>query len=136
MILSKYLILGRDRCVRVICAGAVSALAVVAVGAMTADLMIQAPMAAAQNIGQRVVSGTVVNDAEAIQSGATVFLKDLKTKLIRSYTTEADGAFRFTQVNMAEDHEVWAELNGKKSAVKTVSSWDARKKFVVELKLK
>jgi hypothetical protein len=136
MILSKCLVLGRDRCLKGICAGAVSALAVVAVGAMTAGLVMQAPTAAAQNIGQRIVSGTVVNDADAIQPGATVFLKDLKTKSIRSYTTEADGVFRFTQVNMAEDHEVWAELNGKKSAVKTVSSWDARKLFQIELKLK
>lgn len=91
---------------------------------------------AAQNIGQRVVSGFVVNEAGAVQVGATVFLKNLKTKAIRSYTTAADGKFHFTQANMSEDHEVWAELNGKKSAVKTVSSWDARKLFECELKLK
>ena len=28
---------------------------------------------------------------------------------------------------MAEDHELWAEKDGKKSVVKTVSQWDARK---------
>jgi hypothetical protein len=37
---------------------------------------------------------------------------------------------------MAEDHELWAEKDGKKSSVKTVSSWDSRKDFVCELKLK
>jgi hypothetical protein len=37
---------------------------------------------------------------------------------------------------MAEDHELWAEKNGKKTAVKTVSSWDTRKIFEVELRLK
>jgi hypothetical protein len=37
---------------------------------------------------------------------------------------------------MAEEHELWAEKDGKKSAVKTVSSWDTRKAFEVELKLK
>jgi hypothetical protein len=37
---------------------------------------------------------------------------------------------------MSEDHELWAEDHGRKSAVKTVSSWDARKEFEVELKLK
>jgi len=37
---------------------------------------------------------------------------------------------------MAVDFEIWAEKNGKKSAVKTVSSWDARKEFDCELKLK
>ena len=69
-------------------------------------------------------------------AGATVFLKDLKSKNIRSYTTTERGRFRFAQVNMAEEHELWAEKDGKKSAVKTVSSWDTRKAFEVELKLK
>jgi hypothetical protein len=90
----------------------------------------------AQNIGQRVVLGSVIDANSAMVSGATVFLKDLKTKTIRSYTTQADGRFRFTQVNMAEDHELWADKEGKKSAVKTVSSWDARKEFETELRLK
>jgi hypothetical protein len=90
----------------------------------------------AQNIGQRVVDGIVV-DAGGVQvSGATVFLKDLKTKLIRSFTSDPTGKFRFTQVDMAEDHELWAEKDGHKSPVKTVSQWDARKDFQTELKLK
>jgi hypothetical protein len=90
----------------------------------------------AQNLGQRVVLGTVVDSGSAPVVGATVFLKDLKSKSIRSYTSAPDGRFRFTQVNMAEDHELWAEKDGKKSATKTVSSWDARKEFETELKLK
>ena len=90
----------------------------------------------AQNLGQRVVTGRVVDSSSASVTEATVFLKNLKTKSIRSYTTDAAGKFRFAQVNMAEDHELWAEKDGKKSAVKTVSSWDARKEFDCELKLK
>jgi predicted DCC family thiol-disulfide oxidoreductase YuxK len=67
---------------------------------------------------------------------ATVFIKNLKTKAIRSYTADAAGRFRFAQVNMSEDHELWAEKGEKKSAVKTVSSWDTRTEFDCELKLK
>jgi hypothetical protein len=93
-------------------------------------------VAEAQNLGMRVVSGYVVDAGSAPLSGATVFLKDLKSKNIRSYTSATDGKYRFTQVNMAEDHELWAEKEGKKSAVKTVSSWDTRKEFVQELKVK
>ena len=92
--------------------------------------------AQAQNMGQRVVMGAVVDANSSPVTGATVFLRDLKSKTIRSYSTTEKGRFRFAQVNMAEDHELWAEKNGKKSAVKTVSSWDARKEFKVELKLK
>ena len=98
--------------------------------------LLNPPPVRAQNIGQRVVDGTVVDASSNIVSGATVFLKDLKSKSIRSYTTDAEGKFRFTQVNMAEDHELWAEKAGHKSTVKTVSEWDARKEFETELKLK
>jgi hypothetical protein len=37
---------------------------------------------------------------------------------------------------MAEDHELWAEKDGKKSVTKTISTWDTRKEYVSELKLK
>jgi hypothetical protein len=90
----------------------------------------------AQNFGQRVVSGIVTDANAAVLGGATVFLKDIKDKTIRSYTSDAKGKFRFTQVNMAEDHELWAEKDGKKSPTKTVSSWDARKQFETELRIK
>lgn len=93
-------------------------------------------LAHAQNMGQRVVLGTVVDSGLQPVAGATVFLKDLKTKLIRSFTSDAQGKFRFTQVDMAEDHEIWAEKDSHKSPVKTVSEWDARKEFETELKLK
>jgi hypothetical protein len=95
------------------------------------------PFAAeAQNLGQRVVMGAVVDANSAPVAGATVFLRDLKSKNIRSFTSVEHGRFRFAQVNMAEDHELWAEKDGRKSAVKNISSWDARKEIEVDLKLK
>ncbi len=92
--------------------------------------------AQAQNLGQRVVMGDVVDANSALVPGATVFLKDLKSKSIRSFTTTAKGRFQFAQVSMSQDYDLWAEKNGKKTGVKTVSSWDARKEFEVELKMK
>jgi hypothetical protein len=94
------------------------------------------PQAQAQNLGQRTVMGTVTDDESAPLPGAIVFLRNAKTKSIRSYTTPKGGRFRFTQVNMAEDFDLWAEKDGKKSAIKGVSSWDARKEFETELKIK
>ena len=94
------------------------------------------PQAEAQNLGQRVVTGSVVDESSALVAGATVFLQNQKTKSIRSYTSAKDGRFRFAQVNMSDDFDLWAEKEGRKSAVKTVSSWDARKEFETELKLK
>jgi hypothetical protein len=94
------------------------------------------PMAQAQNLGQRVVTGRVVDGSAASVPGATVFLQNLKTKSIRSYTSGAHGNFSFAQVDMSEDYDLWAEKDGKKSATKTVSSWDTRKEFECELKMK
>lgn len=94
------------------------------------------PVAQAQNLGQRVVAGYVAGQNSTPVVGATVFLKNLKTKSIRSYTSTAGGKFQFAQVSMVQDYDLWAEKGKKKSAVKTVSSWDARKVFEVELKLK
>jgi hypothetical protein len=93
-------------------------------------------VAVAQNLGNRVVFGNVLDSDSTPVVGATVFLKDLKSKAIRSYATVEKGRFRFAGVNMAEEHELWAELNGKKTAVKTISTWETRKEYEVELKLK
>jgi hypothetical protein len=98
--------------------------------------LVDPPAAEAQNIGQRVVEGKVIDADSAPVSGATIFLKNLKTKSIRSYTSESDGAFRFTQVNMADDHELWAEKGSKRSATKDISPWDSRTDFQCELRLK
>lgn len=95
-----------------------------------------APMAQAQNLGQRIVTGAVVDSNSEAVAGATVFLRNAKTKSIRSYTSTKEGRFRFAQVDMSEDFDLWAEKEGRKSSVKTVSSWDARKSFETELKLK
>ncbi len=100
------------------------------------DALIGPPSAHAQNLGQRVVSGAVLAEDSEPVVGATVFLKNEKTKAIRSYTSTKMGHYYFAQVNMAEDYDLWAEKGGKKSATKTVSSWDSRKTFVSDLKLK
>lgn len=92
--------------------------------------------AIAQNLGQRTVSGAVVDGDSNPVAAATVFLKNQKTKAIRSYTSSKDGRFYFAQVNMAENYDLWAEKNGRKTATKTVSNWDSRKNFETELKMK
>jgi hypothetical protein len=93
-------------------------------------------VAFAQNLGQRNVAGLVLDANSAPVQGATVFLKNQKTKSIRSYTSASNGSFRFAQVNMTDEYDLWAEKDGKKSPIKPVSNWDTRKEFSTELKLK
>ena len=77
-----------------------AAFAALAMGIIPAGSMggpCQPSLAYAQNLGQRVVLGTVIDAQSNPVPGATVFLRDLKTKLIRSYTSYCEGKFRFTQ---------------------------------------
>lgn len=95
-----------------------------------------APFAEAQNFGQRTLQGKVLDDRDTPVAGATVFLKNLKTRDIKSFTSITDGSFRFAQVGMVDNYEVWAELGKKKSAIKSISSFDSRKELQFDLKLK
>ncbi len=123
------------KCIRVRFA-AVAIFCVIAAGTMPSASRSGLVAAWAQNLGQRDVSGSVVEGSSEPVAGSTVFLKNQKTKSIRSYTSTKDGRFHFAQVNMSDDYDLWAEKDSRKTAVKTVSSWDTRKEFEVELKLK
>jgi mannitol-specific phosphotransferase system IIBC component len=96
-----------------------------------------APVSAqAQNMGVRTVSGAVLGADSQPVVGATVFLRNQKTKSIRSYTSTEKGHYYFAQVNMTDDYDLWAEKTGIKSPTKTVSSWDSSKEVVYDLKMK
>jgi len=114
---------------------AFAALAAGLAGVRSNDALIAPSSAQAQSTGMRVVSGAVLAGDDPVV-GATVFLKNQKTKSIRSYSSTDKGHYYFAQVNMVDDYDLWAEKGGRKSAVKTVSSWDSRKDFVSDLKLK
>ena len=83
----------------------------------------------------RNLSGDVTDKAGNKVKGAVVHLKDTRSLSQRSYITAEDGTFRFGQLSTTTDYEVWADLDGKKSASKTVSSFDTKKAVDVSLKL-
>ena len=93
-------------------------------------------LAHGQDSTPRAVSGAILDAADQPVVGATVFLKNVKTKSIRSFTSVEKGHYYFAQVSKLDDFELWAEKGDKKSPVKTISSWDTRAKFVTDLKIK
>jgi Carboxypeptidase regulatory-like domain len=115
---------------------AVATLGVLPLGSLHSGGILSPQIAQAQNFGQRTLQGKVLDDREAPIGGATIFLKNLKTRNVKSFTSTPDGSFRFAQVGMVDDYEVWAEQGKKKSSVKTISSFDSRKQLDFDLKLK
>ncbi|MEZ2347215.1 carboxypeptidase-like regulatory domain-containing protein [Terriglobus sp. RCC_193] len=86
-------------------------------------------------VATRNVTGTVVDKSGAAVKGAVVHLKDARALSQRSYITAEDGQFRFAQLSTSTDYELWADLNGRKSDSKNLSSFDNKKVQDITLKL-
>jgi hypothetical protein len=84
---------------------------------------------------QKVIQGKVFGADGNTLTGAVVYLKDLKSLEIKTYISSQDGVYRFGQLNMQDDYELWAESGGHKTKVKNISSFDSKKLFQISLHL-
>ena len=98
-----------------------------------ASLPFASPISA-QRPAARTVDGTVTAGGTPVK-GAVVHLKDTRSLSQKSYITAEDGTYRFAQLSGTTDYEVWAEANGKKSSVKSISSFDTKNAFSIALKM-
>jgi hypothetical protein len=104
-------------------------------GSAVALVTVPATSLMAQQPAARVVQGKVTDKSDAGLKGATVFLKDGHTLAVRSYVASDDGSYRFGQLASSADYQLWAEVDGKKSSVKNISSFDTRNEFNITLKV-
>jgi hypothetical protein len=84
---------------------------------------------------QRIVQGKVTDQNNAALKGSVVYLKDGHSLSVKSFIADDQGEYRFGQLAQNTDYEIWAENNGKKSGVKTISSFDSKNQFYINLKI-
>ena len=111
------------------------ALAVCLAGTVAASTSPASLFAQTRGPVQRVVQGRVLSKSDAPLKGAIVYLKDDHSLAVKSYIADDSGGYRFGQLSSNSDYEVWAELDGKKSATKTISSFDSKNLFSIDLKI-
>jgi Carboxypeptidase regulatory-like domain len=83
----------------------------------------------------KMLTGTVSDKSEKPISGAVVYLKNSKTLVVKSYFTQQDGTYRFPQLALNTDYEIWAEKDGKKSDTKGISQFDDRFTPTINLRI-
>jgi hypothetical protein len=105
-------------------------------GGAIAPVALSSP-AIAQQRGpvQRVVQGKVTDHHNAPIKGAVVYLKDGRTLSVKSFIANDQGEYRFGQLAQNTDYSIWAEHEGKKSSVKSISSFDNKNQFYIDLKV-
>jgi protocatechuate 3,4-dioxygenase beta subunit len=104
-------------------------------GVVVVPVIANMPAIAQRGPVQRVVQGKVTDNGNAAMKGAVVYLKDGHTLSVKSFIADDQGEYRFGQLAQNTDYELWAEHDGKKSSVKTISSFDTKNQFLINLKI-
>ncbi len=83
----------------------------------------------------KTLNGTVMDKSDQPIDGAVVYLKNMKTLAVKSFFAQKDGSYRFPQLPLNTDFEIYAEKDGKKSDVKTISQFDDRFSPTINLRI-
>ena len=89
----------------------------------------------ARGTAQRVVHGKVEDKDGAGVKGAVVYLKDGRTNSVKSAIADEQGEFRFVQLSLNTDYDIWAQSDSRKSGTKSISSFDSKADITVTLKI-
>ena len=83
----------------------------------------------------RSVLGMVTDKSDKPVANAIVFLKNLRTNLVISHFSDAQGNYRFSGLDPNADYELRAEFGGERSAARTISSLDSRREMSLNLRI-
>jgi len=83
----------------------------------------------------RLLTGKVLDRSDSPMANAVVYLTNTKTRAVKTYIAGRDGEFRFPALSPNVDYEVYAQFEGRKSDVKTVSQFDSRMEVNINLRI-
>jgi len=83
----------------------------------------------------KMLNGTVQDKSDQPIAGAVVYLKNMKTLAVKSFFAQQDGSYRFPQLALNTDYEIYAEKDGRKSDVKSISQFDDRFTPTINLRI-
>jgi uncharacterized protein (UPF0333 family) len=83
----------------------------------------------------RLLTGKVVDHQDNPVASAVVYLSNTRTRAVKTYIVGQDGAYRFPALSPNIDYEVYAQFNGRKSDIKTVSQFDNRQQVNINLRI-
>ncbi|HEY1424900.1 MAG TPA: carboxypeptidase-like regulatory domain-containing protein [Candidatus Acidoferrum sp.] len=83
----------------------------------------------------KTVRGVVTDKSDNPIEGGVVFLKNVRSNQVRSNISTKSGDYRFSGIDPNAEYELYAEKDGAKSQVHSISSFDNRLDIVLNLKL-
>jgi hypothetical protein len=83
----------------------------------------------------KTVHGQVTDKDQTPLPSAIVFLRNVRTNIVKTYIADDNGAYRFSGLDPNTDYEIHAEDKGVVSASHTISIFDNRKDILLNLKI-
>ncbi len=83
----------------------------------------------------RTVTGTVLDSRENPIAGAIVYLKNDRSRAVRTYISDDHGRYVFHALAPNTDYSLHATYRGKSSSQRLVSSFDSQQTIHITLKI-
>jgi protocatechuate 3,4-dioxygenase beta subunit len=83
----------------------------------------------------KTVHGSVVDKGDNPLPSSVVYLKNLRTEMVKTYISDDTGHYRFSGLDPNADYEIYAQKDSAVSPHRTVSSFDSRKDIEVILRI-
>jgi hypothetical protein len=83
----------------------------------------------------RLLYGKVLDQQDNPVVDAVVYVTDRRTHAVKTYIAGPDGTYRFPALSAGVDYEVFAQIKGHKSDIKSLSQFDDRSQVYMDLRI-